>query len=111
MIRDSVEDAIKATVNQEGGAGTDDDEHVRLIWLYDNAQLRKAIALGEVCNSKLAMYLQVDPSCPLFYLPCYDGDDGRIEFEITHTPKILEWSNEGMSTMLEENDSFTKIVG
>lgn len=45
-----------------------DDQRVRLVKIADNAQLRIMLEAGvELCGAGAALYLRVDPSCPIYW--------------------------------------------
>ena len=46
-----------------------DEQYVRLIQIADNAQLRLMLEVGaESCGSDAALYVRVDPTCPIYWV-------------------------------------------
>ncbi|CAM9908090.1 unnamed protein product [Hapterophycus canaliculatus] len=48
-----------------------DEQFVRLINVAENAQLRLMLEAGaELCGGRAALYVRVDPTCPIYWVRC-----------------------------------------
>lgn len=88
-IMDSQEEAVRAAVE-----AVQESAFLRLVLVYDNAELRQVIRKEETCNSKSAMYMVVSATYPAYYLElCEPESGGQLECEIDKETSFAEKSS------------------
>ena len=79
-----------------------DEQFVRLIEVANNAQLRLMLEAGvELCGGDAALYLRVDPTCPIYWVR-WDERKSRADLDI-----ICEIPYRGSRTEVLQKVDFT----